>query len=108
MTTTQTHPTLTGSPKQTAWADQIRTTLDHAIRDHINLTYAAWGTVAHQHIAPAIRAAALTQTDAKWWIDNRDRHPYYTLAKAAWRLIDRDERKAILATVKAAAEQGAA
>ncbi len=101
--TTDTLPALTGSPKQITWAGQIRSQLDRIICDYINVTYPTWGTAAHQHIAPAIRTAALTQTDATWWIDNRDSGIHRTLAKAAWRLIDRDGRTAILATVKAAA-----
>jgi hypothetical protein len=68
-------PALTGTPKQTAWAEQIRAGLDTAIADHItHLTRRGTPEQANAvraTLAPILRNVALRHTDANWWIDNR-------------------------------------
>ncbi|MGW3197157.1 hypothetical protein ACWDBD_21715 [Streptomyces sp. NPDC001118] len=63
-------PTLTGSEKQISWADQIRVAAIEEMtkRLHSRLT----ADVAEKALAYWTRAA-LRQTDAAWWIDNRAR-----------------------------------
>lgn len=63
-------PALTGSEKQIAWADQIRVA---AVADmEQRLTKQLTADVAEQALAYWTHAA-LRQTDASWWIDNRAR-----------------------------------
>jgi hypothetical protein len=52
-------PTLTGSPEQRKWAQSLRTTF----------TERRWGTQL-----PTVAAAIIARsTEARWWIENRDR-----------------------------------
>lgn len=63
-------PTLTGSEKQIAWAEQIRVTAVADMEKRLTARLAA--DVAEKALAYWTRAA-LRQTDASWWIDNRAR-----------------------------------
>lgn len=107
MTATDTLPTLTGTPRQTAWAEQLRAGLDTAIAREVEHRFLASTDYkrdqAHRILAPAMRAAALGQTDANWWIDNRGGRAagtgiaLRTLGRAAWLTIPAEQRAALTA-----------
>ena len=69
-------PALTGSPKQIAWANDIR----KQCIDEVNewLQFAANVTSIHMDAARQKFAEIIqTKTDAKWWIDNRQASAAY-------------------------------
>lgn len=63
-------PSLSGSEKQVAWADQIRVGAVADMRERLNSRLSA--DVVETVLAYWTRAA-LRETDASWWIDHRDR-----------------------------------
>jgi hypothetical protein len=82
-------PTLTGSERQTAWAERIRADLIAKIDK-----YDSESPAEHTDISAGIRqvlmGAVARHTTARWWIDNRD-----TAMNALATELNPDENKAI-------------
>jgi hypothetical protein len=64
-------PPLTGSPAQIQWAEQIRERLVRGLERHI----ASGQGVARTSGFQSTRDWMLTHTEARWWIDNREKKP---------------------------------
>lgn len=64
-------PPLAGSPAQIQWAEQIRERLIRGLERHIASGEGAVRTAGFQ----STRDWMLTHTEARWWIDNRDKKP---------------------------------
>jgi hypothetical protein len=64
-------PPLTGSPAQIQWAEQIRERLLRGLDRQISSGQGLGRTAGFQ----STRDWMLTHTDARWWIDNRDKKP---------------------------------
>ncbi|MFI2318416.1 hypothetical protein [Streptomyces sp. CB00072] len=63
-------PPLTGSPKQVSWAEQIRAEAISTMGERLaGRTDQDKAQAAHGYWT----AVAVRQTEAAWWIDNRDR-----------------------------------
>ena len=64
-------PPLTGTPNQIAWAEQIRERLVRGLERQIRSGQGMARTAGFQ----STRDWMLTHTEARWWIDNRDKKP---------------------------------
>lgn len=64
-------PPLSGSPSQIQWAEQIRERLIRGLERHISSGQGMARTAGFQ----STRDWMLTHTEARWWIDHRDKKP---------------------------------
>lgn len=64
-------PPLTGSPAQIQWAEKIRERLISGLDRQIRSGQGASRTTGFQ----STKEWWLTHTEARWWIDNRDKKP---------------------------------
>lgn len=91
-------PTLTGSAKQTAWAESIRLQGLVDIEDYVQriTDRAALDPAARKRVADTLlrilQRIATGKADARWWINNRTRIP-----RAAWDEATGEDRAAVQA-----------
>lgn len=64
-------PALTGTPSQIQWAETIRERLIRGVERQIRSGQGYERTAARQRLREWIAA----HTEARWWIDNRDKKP---------------------------------
>lgn len=64
-------PSLVGTPRQIAWAEQIRTRLVQGLDRNIQ----SGQGLARTNGFLGTKEWLLSHTDASWWIDNRDKKP---------------------------------